>query len=311
VIRTGADVARANGHATTLLRALRNQLAFDAFEIDATASRERVDEVLELARRIGDRSSVVDTLQTIGWILALYDVDPEGALRTWDDVLAEGLEPADEAPMLDCVIILRSWRGEPTADLVARLDELAAALSQPTFRTMPHDVRGWIALSEGRLAEARRHWESRIAALEDPDTLLAFWCGRVGLWDGDAGAVGVGIGRLVGSGIHLPATELRRRSLEAGLAGLRGDPAEASAGYRQVLDGWRRLGHTWEEAFTAIDMAAILGPDREEVRQAADRAREILGRMGAKPYLDRLEASMARAPRGSRPSAATPTGTPG
>jgi len=39
----------------------------------------------------------------------------------------------------------------------------------------------------------------------------------------------------------------------------------------------------------------VLDPGLDEVGQAAARAREILERMGAKPYLARLEASMARA----------------
>jgi hypothetical protein len=310
VIRTGGEVARDSGHTAILLRALRNQSVFQAFEVEASTSRARNEELLELARRIGDRSTLLDTAQTIGWLEALYGLDTERAIATWSETLAGSPEPADEAPNLDSIVTLRSWRGEASPDLLARLDELAAALSEPSFRTMPDSVRGWIALSEGRLAEARRHWEARIAAYPEQDTLLAFWCGRAGLWEGDPESVAVGIERVAASGVHLPATELRRRSLAAGLAGLRGDPAEAAAGYRLVLDGWRRLGHLYEEAFTAIDMATILGPEHEEVRQAAERARDIFGRMGAKPFLERLEALTARVPSSTRPAAEVPAAGP-
>ena len=88
--------------------------------------------------------------------------------------------------------------------------------------------------------------------------------------------------------------------------------AESSAGYRHVLDGWHQLGHTYEEAFTAIDMATILGPDAEGVRQAAARARDIFVRLGATPFLERLEAAMSRAPGPiDGRQAGIPAGAPG
>jgi len=92
--------------------------------------------------------------------------------------------------------------------------------------------------------------------------------------------------------------------------GPRGAPREAgdaAAGYRHVLDGWHQLGHAYEEAFTAIDMASVFGPDHEEVRQAAERARDIFGRMGAAPFLERLEATLSRTPGRVDPAAAEVT----
>ena len=130
---------------------------------------------------------------------------------------------------------------------------------------------------------------------DDPGLLLG-WLGRSALWGGDAAAVERSAARIAAMGVHLPAVQLRRRSLSAGLAGLHGDAAEAVAGYRQVLDGWGRLGHTYEEAFTALDMASVLGPDLADVQRAAERAREIFGRMGARPFLERLEGLMSRVP---------------
>jgi tetratricopeptide (TPR) repeat protein len=295
VIRTGAEVARANGHTATLLRALRNWSVVEAFEVDASASREQNLELLELARRVGDRNTVVDSLQTLGWFVALYDVDPERALAMWADLLAEDLEPADEVPILIATTILQTWSGEVSSEHLARLDDLAPRLSQPGFRGAPGEVRGWIDLSEGRLGEALRRWEPRVGEVSDETSFLSSWCGRAALWLGDEPNVAIWHERIAGVGIHLPATELRLRSLAAGLAALRGASAEALAGYRLVLDGWKRLGHTYEEAFTAIDMASVLDPGLDEVRQAAERARGILERMGAKPYRARLDASMARA----------------
>lgn len=41
-------------------------------------------------------------------------------------------------------------------------------------------------------------------------------------------------------------------------------------------------------------MVQFLGPDEPEVRSAADWARGTLSRLGARPYLERLEAALAR-----------------
>ena len=79
---------------------------------------------------------------------------------------------------------------------------------------------------------------------------------------------------------------------------------------RPRLRGWRdRLSPRWapdairrfrdlelpvDEALTAIEMATLLDPAKPEVRVAAESAREILTRLRAQPFLERLDAAMAR-----------------
>lgn len=64
--------------------------------------------------------------------------------------------------------------------------------------------------------------------------------------------------------------------------------------YRTALRSWRDLGLPFDEALTAVDMATLLDPADAEVRAAAESARETLGRLGARPFLTRLEAALAR-----------------
>jgi hypothetical protein len=96
--------------------------------------------------------------------------------------------------------------------------------------------------------------------------------------------------------------ELRRMTLRAGLAAMEGRRADALAQYREALRGWHDLGLAWDEALTGIDMATLLEPSEPEVRAAAESSREILVRIGAKPYLLRLNAAIGRSLSGE-PSA--------
>jgi hypothetical protein len=254
-----------------------------------------LEEVLELSRRVGDRGTVIDTLQTIGWISALYDGDADTALAMWSEALSSELDPADEVPLVSGRVVLSAWRGEPWDDDLARVDSLAGSLSEPSFRSMGLDARGWIALCEGRLGDAQRLWAERLASVTDP--LLTAMSARIALWAGDEPEATRWADRLNGLSIHLPAAELRRRSVAAGLLALRGDLQEATASYGRVLADWRLLGHRYEVAFTAIDMATLLDPETDAVRQAADEARVILAGLGARAILERLETAMARAGR--------------
>ena len=83
-------------------------------------------------------------------------------------------------------------------------------------------------------------------------------------------------------------------TIRAGLAALEGRAADALGQYREALRGWHDLGLAWDEALTGIDMATLLEPSEAEVRAAAESSRQILVRLGAKPFLERLDAAMGR-----------------
>ena len=81
-------------------------------------------------------------------------------------------------------------------------------------------------------------------------------------------------------------------TIRAGIAALEGKRAEALAGYRDAFAGWRALGLAWDEALAVIDAVTLLGPDEPELKAAAEWARATLTRLGAKPYLERLEEAL-------------------
>ncbi len=104
---------------------------------------------------------------------------------------------------------------------------------------------------------------------------------------------------LDGSGFHGQAIEADRVTIRAGITALEGRPTDALAFYREALKAWRDLGLVWDEALCGIDMATLLDPTDPEVRTAADSAREILVRLGAGPFIARLDATLTRSTNAS------------
>ena len=62
---------------------------------------------------------------------------------------------------------------------------------------------------------------------------------------------------------------------------------------QRPVRGWRNLKTAWDEALASIDMAILLDRTEPEAQAAAEAARAILTRLGARPFLERLDAAMA------------------
>ena len=82
------------------------------------------------------------------------------------------------------------------------------------------------------------------------------------------------------------------RAGEAGILALSGRP-EAAAAYREVLRELRDAGLRFPHALATIDALLLLGRDDPEIRSSAGEAREFLTRVGARPFLERLDALSA------------------
>ena len=83
-------------------------------------------------------------------------------------------------------------------------------------------------------------------------------------------------------------------SIRAGSVALDGRAPDAFALHADAVRRFRDLGLPLDEALTAIEMATLLDPALPEVGAAADAACEILTRLRAQPFLERLEAAMER-----------------
>ena len=102
---------------------------------------------------------------------------------------------------------------------------------------------------------------------------------------------------LEASGYLGPALAADRLAARAGIDALEGRGPAALAGYREALRAYRQLGLVFDEAVAVVDMAILLSsPERDppDVAAAIAAARETLERLGARPFLVRLDASASR-----------------
>ena len=300
LIEAGQKLAEANGLETIVLRALINLSSFQS-EDDPRASLETSRATLEMSRRLGQRSSVsfaLDNMATAG----LRTGDWDAALADLEGVRAEDFDPLDRAVILADVLGFHAARGEPTGSEHAQVDALLEE-SVPGS-TASAVLRGgctfWEAFAAGRLDEARSVCHRVGEQFAQAVTWTRVYAARTALWGHDVEGARADLDALEEIGGHGRATKADRLSIRAGLAALEGRRADALSLYRDALRAWRDLGLPWDEALTTIDMAALVDPAEPEVRAAAGAAREILARLRAQPFLERLDAAMRRVAPGPR-----------
>ena len=292
VVRAGEQLARGNGLDDTLMRALGIR-GFLQSDLDMADSLDASREALAVARRIGNRAGLLRIVNNIGYT-AFLTGDWDEALEQLDGQLAEDLDRGHRISLLGNAAIVHACRGE---DVTRSLEELQRLLdddpdSGPGFRDAVDDAIANAATADGRLGEARAAWRRLAdhAAVNAPE--FRYRTARLALWDGEVAEAREDLAALDATGVHGRVMELRRTTIMAGLAAREGDTRKALRLYKEALRGWRSVGLAWDEALTGIDMVTMLQPSLPEVRAAAQSAREILVRVGAKPFVARLDAAM-------------------
>ena len=299
VVRAGEQLARDN----RLDEILSIALAFRGFlmgDLDAVGAMDAYREGLTLARRVGNRVAMLRLINNLGYT-AFVAGDWDEALEHLDGQLAEELERGDRIALLSNSVIVHACRGE---DVTAALAELQRLIGDDwTESTAPvDDAMGNAAMANGRLGDASTAWRH----LADQDAINApefrYRAARPALWEREVAGAQADLAALDATGVHGTVVELRRTTIRAGLAALEGRSAEGLLLYKEVMRGWRDIGQLWDEALVGIDMATLLDPSDPYVRNVAESTREILIRMGAKPFVARLDAAM-----GGSTSAESPT----
>jgi class 3 adenylate cyclase len=197
---------------------------------------------------------------------------------------------------VDRAVLTALQGGDPTADLL-EAERLVESMSDTTSDTQyvsyGHWGRAWAALTGDRLADARREAISAADVTAYFTSIALPLAVRAALWAGDAVEAREVVSRVEPFANRGRAIALDLVSLRAGIAALEGRRADAIAGYREALRGWRSLGLAFDEAMTTVDLATLLAPTEGEMAEAGaaiEAARETLDRLGAPWLIDRLEA---------------------
>ena len=216
------------------------------------------------------------------------------ALPELEELLAGELEPEDRIVLLSPLLQIRGWRGEDVDGLVEEVARLTRDATDPSSLYSAAFVRalsGFASAGDGSAATAFRE-AARLSAGNAPTCYVL--AARVSLLARDAAAAAADLDSFNATGVHGPFVEARRTAIRAGLAALAGRGAEALALYADAFRRYRDLGIEVDAAFTTIEMASLLDPALPEVVAAGAAAREILVRLGARPFLARLDAALAR-----------------
>jgi len=254
-------------------------------------------EGLEIGRRVGSRSYGFQMVgNTAICACRVGEWDWAGALL--DEWLSLEVTGSFFAEFFVDRAILRALRGE-LAEAGADVDEAArlrASITDPQFESYEVFARSWAALAAVDLAGAIAHAERAVTVTGYFAPLALPLGARAALWAGDAATARRLMDKLAEASYWGLALEADRVCLGAGIAALEGRTVDALAGYREALRAYRQLDLAFDEALAGIDMAILLGPSEREaadVAAAIATARETLTRLGAAPFLARLEAAVS------------------
>jgi class 3 adenylate cyclase/tetratricopeptide (TPR) repeat protein len=292
IVETALHLAERHNLAATAVRARLN-FGYLLSKVDPVASLEGQRVGLAEAQRVGQRrfamlfatNAAADAVRTGDW---------DWALEVLADLSGGDLAPEDRILVLARITNIRSWRGDDVADEIAEARRLAGPAPDPQNARFPIEAAAIAALVSGAYGDALPGY--RVLAREDSGNAGQYliMAARAALQGRDRTGAALALEALDGIGVHGTWGTSSRTSILAGLAALDGRPADALALYRSALRGLRETGAPLDEALTTIEMATLLDATEPEVEAAAERAREILRRLGAHALLDRLNAVPAR-----------------
>jgi tetratricopeptide (TPR) repeat protein len=285
-------LAQAHGLTASEFRARNNlstEYGLDDSRVQLAVARDGLDRM----RKLGERQ----------WAIGLAIKSAEAALQTgdWDwalEVIAEfdqsDLPPYGRANLIVSRAVINAWRGNWEADAadLAAVEPLMAGWTDPQWKALPTYVGLHRSLTAGELEQA---YQFAMQGLEvaPGDVLVttynAAFAARAALWMKDRARMAGALSEVDATQVHGGWVDTMRQTLHAGLLALEGRTDEAVRGYVAAARRWRELEIWFELALSQFDFAATIGTNHPDAKAAADEAREIFRRLGAKPMLQRLE----------------------
>ena len=274
------------------LRAIAN-LAISAADYDLRRGYELNAEGIALARRTGHRGILIGLIGNLGYSGFLAG-EWGSILPMLDATLQEDLAPRDVLSVLNNSIIIHAAMGDDVAQMMTQLEAAAANMAGPQYVASVADAAANQALAAGDLKTAIKQFKVLYELDISQHPEYSCRAGLVAIWAGDLEGALEQMSVFKSVGGSGPVNDARHFTLLAGVAALEGKRAEALDQYREALRNWRTSGGVWDEALTGITMAQLLDQDDPEVAEVIASTRAILERLGARPYIERLDAAVAR-----------------
>jgi len=229
--------------------------------------------------------------------------------KDWDETVALLRTAADEAgndsDRLRLMLLLEGLqapRGETTdADLEEELSS-GKTVDDVGLASLVLQVQGERWLGRGNFEEAYSSFK-RAVELDSVDTQPISAALRCAIWIGDPQLTREASARLLAAPFSGRGTVAAKRWASAALAALDGRDKEAMAELRAAAALMDELEMRFESARIRFDAFKLL-PDEPGAVVMAEEAREAFGQIGAKAYVDLVDAALAGRSDVNRPRSA-------
>ncbi len=309
LLKAAVEIAQAGGHVAAEIRALANTAANIN---DPLESRPANRQAFDLAMRVGnvnlarwsrESARFASFLLAEGWDEALAE--------SWADVdasLGGGASLSDEARWLSTTIEMSIHRGLPVDALIDRLSVVAGEVSDPSAAADVLSFRAMAALLAGDYGTAARLYLDAADLGSQITFIFRSYAARAFLLAGDLEGARTAAARHREESPGKEIDQALDAGLRAGIAALEGHLDEAIAGYREAFRQLEAIHIDWVAGILGFEVVSLVGADHPATREAAARSRAIFERVGARPWLDKLDA--LEASRGGAPARATAAADP-
>ena len=275
---------------TDLELRLRNNLAVSIADDDPAGASRIGREIFDIAKRIGSVQWFVNAAGAIASSDYLEGRDWDAALEVADDARGRTqLGSYSWMQLATAELMIRAARGEDAAELRA---EIASAPIEDNQHWWVDMARADAAWSAGHDAEAASLARAALATgMTEANGPLLLACLAAGmLREGRASEARAAANELRDGVLQGRLSKAFQAVMDGGALALEGQPAEARRRFVEGLDDLRRLEQIFDLARWQL-VAVTLLPDAPEAPTWASTARELFERVGARPYLERLNAA--------------------
>lgn len=168
-------------------------------------------------------------------------------------------------------------------------------LTDPSSTAAIKHIDAWRALVADRHDDA---FAVAMEVCESPSMLASglFVASRAAMAARNVEQAQATLARLDAAGLHGPAIEAQRRTMQAGIAAVGGRRGDAALAFRDAAGMWRDLGLRFDLAICQLDLVTHAATTDRERAPAAEEARTIFTELGAVPFLARLDAVTSAGP---------------